>query len=101
MMERTISSHHGIDMLSMFTAPERECAYASYRALRGPLTQNAGMSSPAHSRRNFLAALAGAGALSACSTQFPFLRAQPPFTLPPVRVSAERVTRVLVGLRPY
>lgn len=48
-----------------------------------------------------LAGLAGAGLLQACASPWP--RATPPRIgpLPGVQVTPERVTRVLVGLRPY
>jgi glycine/D-amino acid oxidase-like deaminating enzyme len=49
-------------------------------------------------RRRLLAGAAGATLLAACA---PFSTRRPSFTLPRVNVSADRVTRVLVGLRPY
>ena len=48
-------------------------------------------------RRQLLAGAVGSGILGACSV----LPGRPPFTLPAVKVSADRVIRVLVGLRPY
>ena len=55
------------------------------------------METVSFSRRKVVAALAGAGVLAACAP----LARRSPFTLPAVDVSAERVTAVLVGLRPY
>ena len=49
------------------------------------------------SRRRLLAAAAGATLLAACA---PIAR-RPAFTLVPASISPERVTAVLVGLRPY
>ena len=48
-------------------------------------------------RRQLLAGTLGAGLLSACSS----VPRRSPFTLPPVHVSADRVIRVIAGLRPY
>ena len=49
-------------------------------------------------RRRFLAAAGGCALLAACTPQR-LLREEPPLARP--KISADRVTRVLVGLRPY
>jgi D-amino-acid oxidase len=51
--------------------------------------------------RRSLVGLAGAGLLQACATPWPRTAPARPGPLPAVRVAPDRVTRVLVGLRPY